>query len=186
MKKLNAPPETDIVLHPVPEVPIAINEPVISDDEVAEAIKRQGGITIPKKAITDLAAIGAHVMGAGILKVQRGQVIISQQRLNQVMLLLMAELTRLNAGSDRNKTTKMVQISQSIGYLTARLTDAQSLMVSIERIQHPSGSIADEIPASNVCFPANEAVKPQVLPKEVHFHQHNHPPAAAQDSPPKP
>lgn len=173
MDKLPPPADGEITL--IPEVPVALRDPVISEEAALDAVQRQGSVMCSKKAVSDLAAIGVHVMGAGSLKVQRGQVFISQQRLNQALILLMDELQRLTKGNDKKKTAKLAQIAQSLGYLTARLTDSQSLMVAIERLHHPGGQAIEEILPTNDCFLPGEAKGggTSIVAKEVHLHQHN-------------
>ena len=103
---------------------------VSQDEETAAAV------------IRDLASIGEHVQGSGVLRVTRGRALVNQQRLDTMMRELSAAVMEMQEKpkKTRRDLTSMAELSHSFGYLSARLTDSQHLMLEVEKVASPGNT----------------------------------------------
>lgn len=110
--------------------------------------------------LRDLATIGEHVQGADVRRVTRGRALVNQQRLDAMMRELAAVVMEMQ--QKRKKTrrdlTSMAQLSHAFGYLSARLTDSQHLMLEVEKVSSPGGTDAPKV--LHGAFPAGAIVQP--------------------------
>src|SRR5256885_12345237 len=132
------------------EVPVDIDEVVVSEEAAIKALQEEGFIKLPQGRLSRLAKIGAYVKGTGVFKLQRGQALVNQQRLDEVMRLIQSEIRRISqqrsGGKVNNKIKNMCVLARELGYLSDKLTASQELMVAIEHQQSPAGTHEDDAP----------------------------------------
>jgi hypothetical protein len=164
--------EMPVIAKP-PTVPVAIEEPTITDDEALAAMKRQGFVEISNTALRDLANLGAHMHQLGTIRIQRGRALVAQKRVEDGMRILHEELEAISKEDrkTRSRLKNMLAVSEKLGFLAGKLTAAQELMVVMEggAQQITADGIADNVVQS---FRPGQQVKPanQIVAQEVHIH----------------
>lgn len=165
-----------------PTIDVSIPEELPTDAEMLQALQRQGMVGLSKHTVSDLKAIGAYIHGVGTVSVQRGRVMVSQQRLDGCMKLLYTKLQSLASSKKKkfNPVPDMVRVTHEIGYLTTRQVEAIELMLKLEGGKNAldSETLIDGVVKS---FAPGAEVKsnPNVLfSREVHIHSSEHPATA--------
>lgn len=161
------------------EVPVGIDEQTVTDDEALQAMKRQGFITMDRQHMHDLRTIGLHAHGGGVLRIQGGRALVSQQRIERVMQILHEEIAILHQDQDpntnhTNRQSRMVAMAQVMGYLASRLTESQEFMIGLEGgKRRTEAQIFEDVPKTKTFAPGSivKAGGTLVLSKEVHLHQ---------------
>lgn len=146
---------------------IDIPEESVTEKEAIEALRRLGIVKLPKTRLSDLAALGVFQTGVGVYKMQRGQAMVNQQRLNRIIDFLMEEA--MKGGKKAPSLDEIREVAHTVGYLTSKLTESQHLLVEMEVSR--SGGVRDEEAPKQQTFKPGEEIKPIVVAKEVHIHQ---------------
>ena len=139
-------------------------EAIPTNEETTAAMMRVGSVKVGQHELQDLATIGAHVQGIGVLRVFRGRALVHQQRLTNAMQALTATIIKLEQKPKQTKSdlTLMGQLSRSLGYLSVQLTDSERLMLEVEKINSPAG-FNQPVPLVRRFAPGSD-VKPSQLP----------------------
>jgi hypothetical protein len=108
--------------------------------------------------LRDLASIGEHVQGAGVLRVARGRALVNQQRVDSVMRELAAAVMEIQQKpkKTRRDLALMAQLAHAFGGLAARQTESQHLLLAVEQASSPGEPDAPK--PLNEAFPAGAIV----------------------------
>lgn len=162
-------PKTEVM-----EVPVEIPDPVVSEDQAISALERQGHVDLDAGTISDLRDIGVFSKATGLLKIQRGRGMVNQMTLHKAMIAMQDEMGKVLHSRLKDKTAKMTALARTIGYLSSKLTESQRMMVGIEKLSQPAGTIESEMPMNNG-FRPGQTVKPakgstMIMARNVHIH----------------
>lgn len=155
------------------EVEVSIPDQVITDESAAEAMRSQGLIMLQKNTITDLASIGINLQGVGVMRVQRGRALVSQQRLDEASRVVYNEIIELSKDkSAKGRLAKICQLSQSLGYLASKLTESQELMLSIDGEKTGYHAMPSDEPTTKAFTPGSivRGGGTAIMAREVHLH----------------
>lgn len=144
------------------DVPIeAIPEPTVTDAEAIEALRRCGLANIGANAIRDLAAIGIHAKGVGVLRQQRGRAMVSQHKLDQAVNILLTEMNAVAGDAKvKNRVDKLVRLGNGIGFVTGKITESQRLAIEIESMTVGSGAPVGDKPEMQQGFAPKAKIQP--------------------------
>lgn len=162
-------PKTEVM-----EVPVDIPDPVVTEDEAIAALERQGHVDLDARTIRDLRDIGVFAKATGLLKIQRGRGMVNQQTLHKAMIAMQDEMDKVLHSRLKDKTAKMTALARTIGYLSSKVTESQRMMMGIEKLSQPAGTIESEMPVNNG-FRPGQTVKPakgstMIMARNVHIH----------------
>lgn len=150
---------------------IDLVERTVTESEAIEALKRQGIVKIPKTRLQDMVSLGIWQTGVGVFKIQRGQTLFSQQRLNVLIDTLVKRATK--EGKEAPSTEELTEIARTAGYLTSKITESQHLLVDMEERRSGPWSGHDPEEGHRPSFGAGQEVKPggtQIIARDVHIH----------------
>jgi hypothetical protein len=124
----------------VPKIPVSIAEPVHVDEEGINQLLLRGNIKCGANAVKRLAKLGVPVIGAGVLKLTSGGVILSQSRASEATGLICAAMEALSRSDARDRLSQMLNLAQSAGYLISRLNgNYKSQLKMTEYLGHQYG-----------------------------------------------
>lgn len=172
--ELTAPKPTPIRTEPV-EVDVAIEalpEPTVTDDQALEAFKRSGLTLVTAETVRDLAAVGVYAKGVGVLRIQRGRAMFTQQRLEEAMRLLSSHMHTVHADPKLKtsaKTNNLVRSAGALSSLARQTTESQRLATDIESLTTQSGAPVADTPNNVPSFAPKQKVGPSTSP-EIHNH----------------
>lgn len=157
---------------PLP-VEVGLEDPMISDDELVKVLTRQGFSEVGLSRIQDIRACGVALKGLGVLKMQRGRALVSQQRMDNAMRYLADLLEEVMAGNKSTKISQAIRLAQALGYMGSKLTEAQAFLAEMER-HHGSNRPAFQEAVSEVInkgFLPGKDVQPGVtlIQREAHI-----------------
>lgn len=140
LTKRDGPLEVDVQLDATPD-------PVVSDEAALAAFERAGMMMATKETVRDLASVGIHVKGIGVLKIQRGRVMMTQQRIDETMRMMIGQMDSvLKDEKKKSKTPELVKLANSVRSLADSITKSQRLAVEIESITVGSGAPVSDTP----------------------------------------
>lgn len=129
-----------------PPVEVDIKDEIVTEEMAIEDLKAAGMVVVPKEHLKRIARVGVYLKGVGVLKMQRGQALITQQRLDESLRSIANELRKLsNSKRKANRIKDMCMLAHEIGFLSDKLTSSQQMLVEIEHVQAPAG-LPDEEP----------------------------------------
>jgi hypothetical protein len=166
----------------VPEVPMEIQERVISESHALESFKRSMGVVeVSHDTLSDLEAIGIYTKGRGILNIQRGNAMVNQQLLRSIFAELATAITKgkLNKKTKKREPLTVAELSslaRTAGYLSSKVTESQKFSVEMERVRATTDSMTeDDTPATRVFKPGTKVPAGQpatnIITENVHIHQ---------------
>lgn len=156
----------------------------VTEEQAIEALQRIGHIKLPKGSLGDLAKLGIYQSNVGVFKIQRGQALLNQQRMNAVMDKLTNRILEMpdekkpedptaKPKKKKIKTPDSLQtLAHTLGYLSSKFTESQHLMLEMET-SRPGGP-HDEEPSTQKSFGAGEDIKPgatRITAQTVHIHE---------------
>jgi len=158
----DSPLEVDVPLEATPER-------VVTDEESIKSFKSLGLAFVSETAVRDLAAIGINAKGVGVLKIQRGGVLVTQQFGRHAMKMLIAHMEAVDADkSKKNKTADLTRTAHSVGYLMGKMNECGHLAVEIESKTVSSGAPVTDTPNQQQSFQPKAKIQP--LPTTIHNH----------------
>lgn len=164
------------------EVAVTIPDRVVTEEGAIEAMRRQGAVELSEHYLKDMESVGIYVRTAGV-KIQRGKVMINQNRLERAMGVLADIITTSpvkrhskEKGMDPNKLADLVR---ALAVASKAMTDSQRMMLEIEGVLTPPSKPTDP---DQIMQPFAAGAKVQagptnVVAKEVHIHQQSTQPA---------
>lgn len=173
MDVANVPPQE------APAIPVKLEEPVMTGAEAMEFLRDCGVIDVGGDQLKKLASLGAYAKTVGIVKTQNGRAVVSQERLNEAILYLLEMMREIKANPEKTKagnkrrTMEMAKIAQQLGYLTARLTESQRMVLEASGAVLTPNSMPPEQEEEPVAgFLPRQPVRPgttNIFTKEVHI-----------------
>lgn len=162
-------------------VEVDIPDPIIAEEAALQAMEHLGQVTIPTEYVNKLAAVGIHVKGAGVIRIQRGRAMLNQTLLDRCMVDLAKMINKIASGSAKARVDQASKLSHALGYLSSKLTESQRFMAELEGrgvigTRNSKGQESVDEPPAQLSFVPGSNVSPQqIVTKEVHIHN---PPAA--------
>lgn len=166
---------------PPVEVPVEIQEKIVSAEEAKQAMVRLGLNDVAVDVVHDLETVGIYVKARGVLKVQRGRVLVTQQRIEDIL----REITdTVKQGKKDEKgdrvpldVDELAKLVHAAGYIFSKQTESQKFAVEMERVRATTDSMADDEEPSTKSFKPGSKVQPKKIPgtaivaQTVHIHQ---------------
>jgi len=152
----------------LPVLEVGLDEKVICLEEAIATLRRESGmVELPHDTIAGLANLGIYARGVGVLRTQRGRVMITQTGLANNLKIMTERLNSEHARGTRANKKLMVELSNSISRVAAVLNDSVEAALSLEKVAAPSGKPDDIEPPRNTAFQPG----PVIAAKEVHIHE---------------
>ena len=158
------PLDVDVVLEAIPD-------PAVTDIQALEAFKRAGLVMVGVDTVKDLAAIGIYVKGVGVLKIQRGRAMITQQKLDEAIRVMSEHMVAIHNDSKlkpRTKTNDLVKSAGVLASLTRGSTDSQRLAIELESMTVVTGAPVTDTPVPMNSFQP----KAKITPVSTTIHNH--------------
>lgn len=160
------------------EVMVSPTDRVVSEKEAVEGMRRLGLEKVRESTVRDLEALGIHMKTVGTLKIQRGWIMVDQNRLHIAMCQIANLLTKIATEEDPKKNKKQVEhigkLAASLSELSRRSTDAGRLAVEIEGLVSPGGSPSEEPESEQQGFVVGQPVRARpgnnIVARDVHIH----------------
>jgi hypothetical protein len=160
-----------------------ITDRAVTPEDVERIMQENGLSEISARGIHDLAAIGIYLHGAGVMRVQRGRSLITQQRLDQAMRLLQEELiitAQDREAKPKDRVDRMTKLAQSIGYLSSKVSESQELMLSTDQAGRPAVThMPQDEPTARSFSPGAIVRGAGILAVGNEIHVHSDPPKPA-------
>lgn len=160
-----------------PQVPtIVVHERPVTDQDALLALQRLGFVELRRNDVNDLATVGTHLHGAGVVRVQQGRIMVSQQQLADTMRTLYDAIIKIGK-ADKPKTGDLTRLAAVLGTLSSRQNESIKLMVNLEGGQTetlPPESVEGLVPS----FGKGAKIMPNqtlIMSRETHVHQADHP-----------
>lgn len=171
---------------PPPQVPVAITEETVTDAEALKEMQAMGLVRVKEGTVRGLAKLGVYLKGAGTLKVQRGQALATQQRLDEASQILLEQMRPEETTTKDGKTKKkvkpvedLVALAGGLSQLAKSINESQRLSVEVEGlVASTGGGSAEEPEAPTASFKPGQKVGPAAgatlvqaqSGSEVHLH----------------
>jgi hypothetical protein len=124
-------------------------------------------VVLPADAVRGLANLGIYARGVGVLRTQRGRVMITQTVLANNLRVMNERLNQENARGTRANKKLMVELSTAISRVASVLNDSTEVALSLEKVAAPTGKPDDIEAPRNTAFQSG----PVIAAKEVHIHE---------------
>lgn len=159
-------------VHAGPNTGLDIADPVVTDEQFKEAAKALGVETLSPLHLEALSKAGIYLAGAGILKTQRGSVLVNQHHLLKAMSDTMEEMAKLKTANGNMRTaarvTTLERLIRSLCLLTDRnVTTAKFLTETQPNNRGPLIPEKDENEITQKSFLPGQQV---ILSRETHVH----------------
>lgn len=162
-----------------PDIP----EPVVAEEEAIDILRKNGNVVIPAKSLSEMGKVGVYVLGAGVLRVQRGMCLANQQRVICAMDALTSVIQNGVAGKTFGSKNKKMEIkdlatlAQVLGQLSSKFTESQRFMIGMQDSPSTKAKV-DDGPPLRQSFAAGEQLTPikngghtQIVAQTVHITQ---------------
>lgn len=154
------------------DVPLeAMTEPTITDEEAIKTFERLGLVEVSARNVRDLAHIGTYLKGVGVLKIQRGRAMMTQQLVYENMRVASEHMAaikndpKIKPGA---KTNSLVRCMGALAGLIRAANDSQRVSIEIESSTVATGApVADGPPTVN-----SFAAKAKIQPVGTTIHNH--------------
>jgi hypothetical protein len=173
MNDLTAP-ELPVAKREPLEVEIAMEampEPTVTDEQALEAFRRAGLTMVRVDTVRDLAAVGIYVKGVGVLKVQRGNVMVTQQMLREAMRTAAEHIEAIKNDkkmTTKSKTNDFVRTMGGLAGLAKANNESQRLAIEIESLTVATGAPVTDTPIPTNSFAPKEKIRP--MSTTIHNH----------------
>lgn len=158
----------------VPQVAVAIpTTETVTEDEAIRALQEEGQVSIRKGWFTGLEKIGIYAK-QGTIATQRGLLMTTQARVNQLLNDLMEAANRI--ANDKKltlsqRTTYLQRLAMGASGLGKVQIEAVRAQVELEQKVKPMNAPLEEEPVRTQAFEAGKPVQLAVYAKEAHFHE---------------
>lgn len=185
MKTANQPQTQALVpveIEPLPlEIPTDIPDPLVTEKEATEIFKRMGLTALPSTVVGDMARLGGYLEGVGVVRTTRGQLLLTQQRLGDVLMVFHTALVNEAKSNKKVRLMNMTKLGHEMAYIASKLTEAQKLMLETvgglardSRGRSAAILPKDTAPSARSFLPGQD-VQPgggntTIMSKEVHIH----------------
>lgn len=152
----------------MPVVEVGLNEAAITDEEAAKILAEESGLTgITKDTIRNLGKLGVYMRGVGVLRQQRGQVMITQSVLNDTMKRVLEAFIAESNRKSKVRPSILRGYAQVIAQLASVKNSSQQVALDLEKAAAPTGK-PDEVEA-----PRTKSFSPGIViaAPEVHVHE---------------
>lgn len=145
-----------------------MDDKVILEAEASAILKRESGMTdLPPDTISALAGLGVYARGVGVLRTQRGRVMITQTALANNLKIMTERLNAEHARGGRANKQVLIELSNAVSKVAAVLNESTEVALSLEKVAAPTGKPDDIEPPRNTAFQPG----PVIAAKEVHIHE---------------
>ncbi|HEU4344379.1 MAG TPA: hypothetical protein VFU31_22695 [Candidatus Binatia bacterium] len=160
------PLEVDVAMEAMPD-------PTVTDDQALEAFQRAGLAKVEANTVRDLAAIGIYVKGVGVLKIQRGKAMVTQQLLFEAMRIAADHMAAIQNDEKlklkpKSKTNDLVRSMGGLAGLARASNESQRLAMELESLTVGAGSPVSDGPQPVSSF----APKAKIQPVATTIHNH--------------
>lgn len=155
------------------EVSVDLTDKVVTDEEAEEIMKANGLAVVQKNNITKLAQLGIYLHGVGVMRMQRGRALMSQERLDQASAILFRKMNEVaNDPEAKGQVQKLTALAQSLGYLATKITQSQEVMMLMEGQGKPAIPPMPQDEPTARAAPIGSVVGPStvIMGKELHVH----------------
>ena len=135
-------------------VEAGIDEPIIADDKAAEILAKEAGIvTLSRDTVKNLTKLGLYARGVGVLRKQRGEVMVSQVWLNESIKPLVDLFNKECSKAEGHRSQNAIRIYGAlIADLIRAKNESQELAITLEKVAAPTGKPDDIEPPRNTAF----------------------------------
>lgn len=163
---------------------IELPQEVVTEEEAILALEQLGNVQMGPHSLSNMAKVGVYQTGLGVFKMQRGQALWNQARLNKAMDVLLGaivtvaetgEIKPVEGKKPRKKKASVPEglalLTHELGFLSSKMTDSQHLMLEMEQVR--PGGVRDDEPKIQASFKAGEEIKPgaRIVAQTVHIHE---------------
>jgi len=153
----------------LPVLDIGLDDRVVCLDEAVETLRRESGmVALPHDTISALANLGIYARGVGVLRTQRGRVMITQTALANNLKVMTERLNAEHARGSRANKKLLVELSGAISRVASVINESTEVALSLEKAAAPTGKPDDIEPPRNTGFQPGRVI----AAKEVHIHEH--------------
>lgn len=149
-----------------PAIEVGLDDRVLGDGEAIEILRKQTGLTaLPKDCVRNMAALGVYARGVGVLRKQRGEVLVSQAWLNNALEALIQQFNKEQA-TNKPRVSVLRTYAHEIGNLIAVKNASQYLALELEKAAAPTGKPDEAERPRNVPFSSGTVI----VAKDAHIH----------------
>lgn len=150
MNSVNSKPQQESGF---PIIEVGLDDKVLSDEQAIEALRAQTGIaSLRNDEITGLAGLGIYSRGVGVLRTQRGQVVVTQAVLRNTLTILHKRLEQEHARGAKAKQSVIRGYADQIAKISSVLNDSTDTALGLEKAAAPTGKPDDVERPRNTSF----------------------------------
>lgn len=152
----------------LPVIEVGLDERLLTDEEAIQVLRETTGIaTLKPNSIRGMAQLGLYARGVGVLRKQRGEVIVTQSWLNETIQVLIDRFQEEHARGSKARISVLRGLAHDISTLTGTKIDSQRLALELEKVAAPTGKPDDIEKPRNLGFGTGTVIAAQ----EVHVHE---------------
>jgi len=156
------------MVEPMPIMDVGLDERILDDDAAVGILRNLTGVSsLQRDQVRNLAQLGIYARGLGILRTQRGRVLISQERLEDTIRILIDRLAIEQARGAKARVSMIRGLAHEISVLTQTMTNTQHLALELEKAAAPTGRPDEVDRPLNQGFGTGTVIAAQ----QVHVHE---------------
>jgi len=153
---------------PIIDIGLGTDEREVTDEQAIEILRKRTRLAeLPADAIRGLTNLGIYARGTGVLKQQRGRVLVTQAWLDNALQILSERLVDENTKGSKARLKEIRGLAHEIANVAGVVIESQRVALDFEKVAAPTGRPEEVERPRNTGFSTGTVIAAQ----EVHVHE---------------